>query len=100
MDSLSNKNDAKTVRTLFRSSNPFVRYFLLPITEGLYGFSFIIALIFIVKWLSSPLGVSQVFAVDIIEIKLSLTGFFLMFVLCLIDNINSKKEQLEDSLTI
>ena len=100
MDSLSNNKDEKTDGGLFRPTNPFVRYFLCPITEGLYGFSFILALIFFVKRISSPIGASKNLVVDIVDIKLSLTGFFLLFVLCLLDNLNSKNKVIDKSLPV
>lgn len=100
MDSLSKLKYENRDRRLFRMANFFVRYFLRPITEGLYGFSFILAIIFFVKWVSSPISAGKTFTVDIIDIKLSLTGFFLLFVLCLLDNLNTKNNMLENSLPI
>jgi hypothetical protein len=98
MDSLSKLKYENRDRRLFRVANSFVRYFLRPLREGLYGFSFILAIIFFVKWISSPIDAGGTFMVDIIDIKLSLTGFFLLFVLCVLDNLNTKNNMVDNSL--
>ena len=100
MDSLSNNKDEKIDRRFLHLVNHFYRYFLRPITEGLYGFGFIFVLIFFVKRISSPIGMSKALVVDLVDIKLSLTGFFLLFVLCLLDNLNSKTKMIDKSLPV
>lgn len=68
-----------------------LRHFLLePVSAGLFGFALFFSILLITKLAATFIGTFPSFQVDFGDVTLSLIGFLLMFLIKLLENINSK----------
>lgn len=68
-------------------------YILKPAASGLYGFAAFFLIIVISKFLGSLIGTVKGFQVDISDISLSFLGFFFIFLITLLKNIQKNHPQ-------
>ena len=62
------------------------KYVLLPIKEGLYGFTLVFSVLLFLKLLTFIFGINKVLNLDLMDVILSSVGFFFMFLIYILKN--------------
>ncbi len=88
MNSIQKHNNENIVESKPQLYIILKKYFILPLKEGLYGFTLVFAVILLVKLLSFLLGVNETFNFDLMDVMLSSVGFFFMFLIYFLKKIH------------
>lgn len=68
-------------------------YLLKPVASGLYGFAAFFLVIVISKFFGNLIGSAQGFKVDISDVDISFLGFFFLFLINLLKNIQKNRSE-------
>lgn len=79
------KNPTASTGNVVESKSQFIiglkKYLLFPIEAGCYGFYLVFSVILVSKLICLLLGFNDGFNLDLMDVILSLVGFFLMFLI-------------------
>lgn len=67
------------------------KFILAPIASGLYGFAAFFLVIIISKYIGTLIGSLQQFSVDVSDVQLSFLGFFFIFLINFLKNLQNYK---------
>jgi hypothetical protein len=88
MNSIPNNPNKNIIDTKTQFFNVLKKYIILPVKEGLYGFTLVFTVILLVKLLSFLLGINENFNFDLMDIMLASMGFFFMLLIYFLKKLN------------
>lgn len=78
-------------------SEILTEFLLKPFFTGLYGFAGFFLVILISKYFSTLIGISETWTVGLSDVTLSLLGFFFLFLINLLKNVQKFQSEKTDS---